>query len=51
MILRDLHQRAGILRKGRAAEAGPGMQEFRADAIVQPNAARDFLHVGAHIDA
>ena len=47
VIERDLDQRAGILREARAAEARPGMQEFRADAIVEPDAARDFLHIGA----
>ena len=49
VIERDLHQRAGILWKTRAAEAGAGMQEFRADAIVEPDAARDFLHIGADL--
>ena len=47
MIERDLDQRAGILRKARAAEARSGMQEFRADAIVETDAARDLLHIGA----
>src|SRR6266496_4783258 len=49
MILRDLDQRAGILWKTRAAEAGTGMQKFAADAVVEPDAARDFLHVGADL--
>ena len=47
VILRDLDQRAGVLREARAAEARAGMQEFAADAVVEPDAARDFLHVGA----
>ena len=47
MVLRDLDQRAGVLRKARAAKARAGMQEFCADAVVEPDAARDFLHVGA----
>src|ERR1700722_1318347 len=47
MIERALHQRAGILREAGSAEAGPRMQELAADAVVEPNAARDFLHIGA----
>ena len=49
VIERDLDQRAGVLREARAAEARTGMQEFRADAVVEPDAARDFLHVGADL--
>ena len=49
VIERDLDQRAGVFRKTRAAESGTGVQEFRTDPIVEPNAARDFLHVGADL--
>ena len=49
VILRDLDQRAGVLGEARAAEAGAGMQELRADAVVEPDAARDLLHVGADL--
>jgi len=47
MIERDLDQRAGVLRKARAAEARPSMEEFRADPVVEPDAACDLLDVGA----
>ena len=47
IVLRDLDQRTGVLREARAAEARPRMQEFGADAVVEPDAARDFLHIGA----
>ena len=30
-----------------AVEVRTGIQEFRADAVVEPDAARDLLHVGA----
>ena len=49
VILRGLDQRAGVLRKARAAEARAGVQEFRADAVVEPDAARDLLDVGADL--
>ncbi len=49
VVLCDLDQRAGVLWKAGAAEAGTGMQEFRADAVVEPDAARDLLHVGADL--
>src|SRR5205814_8994638 len=49
MILRDLDQRAGVLWKTRAAETGTGMQQFSADAVVELDAACDFLHVGADL--
>ena len=37
------------LGKHEPPKPGPGMQEFRADAVVEPDAARDFLHVGADL--
>src|SRR5262249_11230181 len=46
VILSRLYERDGVFREARAAEAGPGMQELGADAIVEPDAARDFRHVG-----
>ena len=49
VILAGLEQRHRILGKARAAEARAGMQEFRADAVVEPDAARDLLHVGANL--
>jgi hypothetical protein len=49
MIERDLHQCAGILGKARAAKARPGMQEFRADAIVEPDTARHVLHISTDL--
>src|ERR1019366_7130991 len=47
VILAGLEQRHRILGEAGAAEAGPGVQEFCADAVVEPDAARDLLHVGA----
>ena len=47
MIERDLDQRADVLWKTGTAETRSGMKEFRADAVVEPDAARDCLHVGA----
>ena len=49
MVLRGLDQRAGVLGEARTAEAGAGMQKLRSDAVVEPDAARDFLHVGAKL--
>ena len=49
MVLRGLHQRQRVLGKARAAIARPGMQELRADAVVEADAARDLLHVGADL--
>src|SRR5262245_65028 len=45
MVLRSLDQRADVLRQARAAEARAGVQELRPDSIVEPDAARDFLHI------
>ena len=44
-----LDQRHRVLGKAGAAVAGPGVQEFRADAVVQADAARDVLDVGADL--
>ena len=41
MVLCDLDQRTRVLWKARATEAGTGMQELRANAIVQADPARD----------
>ena len=51
VILSGLDQGAHIFGKAGAAEAGPGMQEFAADAVVETDAARDLLHVGADLFA
>ena len=37
--------------KAGAAIAGAGVQELRADAVVEADAARDLLHVGADLFA
>jgi hypothetical protein len=50
-VLRGLDQRDGVLREARAAEAGPGIQEFRADAVVEADAAGDLLYIGADLFA
>jgi hypothetical protein len=47
MIVRGLQERARVFRKARAAEAGPGVQKFGADAVVEPHAARHVLDVGS----
>ena len=49
MILRRLDQREGVLGEARAAEARAGMQEFGADAVVEADAAGDFLDIGADL--
>ena len=51
MVLRDLDQRADVLGKTGAAKTRAGMQEFRADAVVEADAARDVLDVGAELFA
>ena len=43
----SLDQRADVLRQARAAEAGAGVQEFRPNSIVEPDPARNFLHIRA----
>src|SRR5258707_1317456 len=45
--MRDRGQRRGVLGKARAAVARPGMEEFRPDAAIEADAARDALHVRA----
>jgi len=40
---------AGRPWEARAAKPGPRMQELRADPIVEPDAARDLLHIGGHL--
>ncbi len=47
MVLRRLHQRTGVLGKAGAAKTGTGVQELGADAVVEADAARHFLDVGA----
>ena len=49
VVLRGLDQRNGILGKAGAAVARPGVQEFRADAVVEPDPARDLLDIGADL--
>ena len=46
-IVRRLHQRGEVLGKARAAEARPGVQELAPDPVVEADAARHLLHVGA----
>jgi hypothetical protein len=41
----SLDQRADVLRQARAAEAGAGVQEFRPNSIVEPEPARNLLHI------
>ena len=48
-ILRRLEQRERVFGKTRTAEARTGMQEFRSDAAVEPDAARDVLHIRADL--
>jgi len=47
MVQRGLHQRAGVLRKARAAEARTRIEKLRSNAVVESDAARNFLHVSA----
>ena len=46
-VVGRLHQGQRVLGKAGAAEARTGVEEFRADAVVEADAARDVLHVGA----
>ena len=46
-VARELLQRGDVLREAGAAEADPGLQELRADAVVQAHPARDLDDVGA----
>ena len=43
----ELLERRDILGKARAAEADPGLQEVRADPLVEAHPPRDLEHVGA----
>src|SRR5262245_64127984 len=45
MVLRSLDQRADVLRQARAAEARAGVQELRPNSIVEPEPARNLLHI------
>ena len=49
VVLRGLDQRDGVLGKAGAAIARPGVQEFRADAVVETDSARDLLDIGADL--
>ncbi|KAF1853517.1 hypothetical protein Lal_00046477 [Lupinus albus] len=48
IVLGGLGQGQGVLGEARAAIARPGMEELRADAPVEADAARHLLHVRAH---
>src|ERR1700733_7137631 len=47
MVLGSFDQRADIFGEAGAAEARTGMEELAADPIVEPDPARNLLHVGA----
>ena len=47
-LLRGAHQRQRVFWKARAPIAGPGMEEFRADAAIKADAFGNFLHIGAN---
>ena len=51
VILPGLDQGERVLGKARPAEAGTGVQELGADPIVEADAARNLLHVGADLFA
>ena len=51
MILRGFDESAHIFGKAGAAEARSRMQEFTANAVVETDAARDFLDIGANFFA
>ena len=46
-VARELLERGHVLREAGAAEADPGLQELRPDAVVEAHAAGDLDHVGA----
>ena len=48
-ILGGLGERQRILGEAGAAIAGAGVEELDADAVVEADAARDVLHVGADL--
>ena len=47
MILRRLDQRTGVPRKARPAEARASVWKLASDAIIEADATRDLLNVGA----
>ena len=49
VVLAGLDQRQRVLGEAGAAIARTGVQEFAADALVEADAARDLLHVGADL--
>jgi hypothetical protein len=49
IVLTGLDQRERVLWETGSTEARAGMQELLADAIVEANAAGDFLHIGADL--
>ena len=49
VVLAGLDQRQRVLGKARAAVAGSGVKELAADALVEADAARHVLHVGADL--
>ncbi|MCY1238973.1 hypothetical protein D9M68_664340 [compost metagenome] len=51
MVLRGLDQCQRVLREARAAIAGARMQELRADAAIEADAAGDVLDIGADLFA
>ena len=46
-VVRRLQQRHGVLGEAGAAVARAGVEELAADAVVEADAARHLLHVGA----
>ena len=48
MFLGDPHQRLGVLGETGAPITGTGVQEFAADAVVEPHAASHGMDIGAH---
>ncbi len=48
-FLRRAHQRQRVLGEARAAVTGARVQKLAADAPVEPDAARDIVHVRAHL--
>jgi hypothetical protein len=49
VVLRGFDQRAGVFRKARSTKAWPRMKKFRADAVVQSDAACNFLDIRADL--
>src|SRR5262249_10613493 len=48
IVLRRFHKSQAIFRKARTPESRPCVQEFRADAIVEPDAACHLLYVSTN---